>query len=54
MVVDDCPDTVASFGELLVLYGHDVRTARAGSGRLALIDVWQPGRCGFWTSRCPK
>lgn len=42
LVVDDCPDTVASCAELLGLYGHDARTAESTSEALALLDGWEP------------
>ncbi len=42
LVVDDCADTAASCGELLGLYGYDVRTARGGPAALATLDGWQP------------
>jgi CheY-like chemotaxis protein len=61
LVVDDCPDTVASCAELLELYGHDARTAECASEALALldgwepdvalVDLWMPGTSGFELAR---
>ena len=42
LIVDDCPDTTASYAELLGLYGHDVRTAQSAREALALLDGWEP------------
>lgn len=42
LVVDDCPDTVASCAELLRLFGHGVRTALGGAEALALLGGWEP------------
>lgn len=42
LIADDCPDTVASFAELVRLYGHDPRTAESGPEALAVLDGWEP------------
>ena len=42
LIVDDCPDTTASYAELLGLYGHDTRTAQSAREALALCDGWEP------------
>lgn len=42
LVVDDCPDMVASCAELLGFYGHEVRTAESAREALALLDGWEP------------
>jgi CheY-like chemotaxis protein len=42
LIVDDCPDTVASCAELLGLYGHEVRTAESAREALARLDRWEP------------
>lgn len=42
LIVDGCPDTTASYAELLGLYGHDARTAQSAREALALLDGWEP------------
>ena len=42
LVVDDCPDTVATYRDLFQLHGYDVRTAVSAAEALALLDGWEP------------
>jgi CheY-like chemotaxis protein len=42
LIVDDSEDTVVSCGELLKLYGHDVRTAQSGAEALEILEDWEP------------
>src|SRR5262245_27527829 len=61
LVVDDCPDTVATFSWLLRLWGHDVLAATDGPSALAmaatsppdaaLIDLCMPGMDGAEVAR---
>ena len=43
LVVDDCPDTAASFSAFLCVYGHDVRAATSGEGAMKLLTGNQIG-----------
>ncbi len=61
LVVDDCPDNVASMALLLRLYGHEVDTALGGPAALAaaqahrpdvvLLDISMPGMSGYEVAR---
>jgi CheY-like chemotaxis protein len=61
LVVDDCPDTVATFSRLLRLWGHDVLAASNGRSALslaassppdaALVDLRMPGIDGVEVAR---
>ena len=42
LIVDDSEDTVSSCGELLQLYGHEVRTAESGDEAIAVLSGWEP------------
>lgn len=57
LVVDDSVDSAETLGELLKIWGHDVRLAHDGPGALAaardyrpevvLLDIGLPGMDGF-------
>jgi CheY-like chemotaxis protein len=61
LVVDDCPDTVATFSLLLRLWGHEVLGASDGQTALALaatkppdaalVDLCMPGMDGVEVAR---
>src|SRR5688572_1211444 len=42
LVVDDCPDTTASFSYLLKDWGHDVQVARDGPAALENARTFRP------------
>jgi CheY-like chemotaxis protein len=42
LVVDDCPDMVATCRELLELEGYDVRTALCGDEMRTALEGWEP------------
>lgn len=42
LIVDDFDDTASSCGEVLRLYGHEVRLAPGGAEALALLAGWEP------------
>lgn len=61
LVVDDDADTATSTGEVLTLYGFDVRTATGGPAAIeavgrdlpdvVLLDLSMPGTDGFEVAR---
>jgi CheY-like chemotaxis protein len=42
LVVDDCPDTVATYHDLFQFEGYDVRTAVNNDEVRTALDGWQP------------
>jgi CheY-like chemotaxis protein len=42
LVVDDFPDTVATYRDLFQLHGYDVRTALSAEEARAPLDGWAP------------
>jgi PAS domain S-box-containing protein len=57
LVVDDSPDVVETLGDMIEIWGHEVRTARSGPTALveaesfgpdvALLDIGLPGMDGY-------
>lgn len=42
LVVDDCPDTVATYRDPFQLEGYDVRSATSGDELRTLLNGWEP------------